>query len=375
MEKAKKPKKEIILNDRFHLIKSLGKGQFSEVFQAIDLQSKEEVALKYQPKSSFQTTKTNLHKEHLILDNLKNISGVPSKKLFLEHKSHDLLVLPIYKETLKDLYDRLGHFSLKTVLVLAIELIDILEKIHEQNIIHLDLKPENIMIGSLEKSGKQLCIIDYGLAKIYYDPKSKMHIPFGQTNLFTGSYTYASLNSHLGYELSRRDDFESLGYVLIYFLKGSLPWQFMTHENGGERIEKGKQLKKEISIETLCKGVPDKFKEYFKYVRQLKFDEKPDYQYLRGLFLEMKKVHGIDEVEEGDMHEWIEKENRPLNSADFVEEDEEFKDIHRRPSQFFLYDETRFNNQRTLSRSPLKPRSITEHKFSPKLRHPKHEGI
>jgi len=337
------------------LIKSLGKGKFSEVFHAVDLHSKEEVALKYQAKSVFQSSKSMLHKEHLILDNLKNVDGVPNKKLFLELQSHDLLILPVYKETLKDLYDRLGKFSLKTVIVIAIELIDILEQIHEQNIVHLDLKPENIMIGTSDKTGKQLCIIDYGLAQPYYDAQKKKHIPFTQTSTFTGSYSYASLNSHLGYELSRRDDFESLGYVLIYFLKGSLPWQFMTHESCEDRMKKGKKLKKEISIEILCNGVPEKFKEFFKYVRQLKFDEKPDYKFLKGLFLEMKKENGIEDLESEEIHQWIEEENDSLKYTDYVNENEEFNNVPKKTFDHYFHDG--FNNQRTMSKSPVKQRS------------------
>lgn len=346
-QKPKKIKKSVILNERFQLIKSLGKGQYSEVFHAIDLENQEEVALKYQQKSPFHSNKTTLYQESLILENLRNIEGVPNKKYFLENKSHDLLILPIYKETLKNLYDRLGKFSLKTVILLALEIFDILEHIHEKNIIHLDLKPENIMIGTNDKSGKQLFIIDYGLSKNYIDQIKKSHIEFNKTNIFTGTYSYASLNSHLGFEQSRRDDLESLGYILIYFLKGNLPWQFFEHEDKNERMRKSQKLKKEISIEVLCKDMPAKLKDYFNYVRGLKFEEKPDYEYLRGLFKELKKENGIEEVENGSFSQWIEKENsyqENLNTGD-DEYDENCKKISEK---YFHNDNLKFNNCRHL---------------------------
>ena len=353
MEKTKIPKKEVILNGNFKLIKNLGKGKFSDVFFAYDMMNQEEVALKYQQKTIFHSSKSMLHNESLILENLKNVKGVAHKKLFIEDKTYDLLILPIYKETLKDLYHRLGKFSLRTVIFIALELIDIIEQIHERNIIHLDLKPENIMIGTSDKTRKQLCIIDYGLAKKYIDENKKSHISFKKTNIFTGSYSYASLNSHLGFELSRRDDFESLGYILIYLLKGSLPWQSMNNENCEERLKKTAKLKKEVKIEKLCEGIHEKFKDYFEHVRKLRFEEKPDYEFLRGLFTNMEKGFGGKKLDNEYFLEWIEQENTSF--CDFVDENEEYQNGTKISDKYFS-DYLPFNNTRLRSRSTTSTR-------------------
>jgi len=265
------------------------------------------------------------------------------------------LILPIYNETLKDLYHRLGKFSLSTVIFIALELINIIEQIHEKNIIHLDLKPENIMIGTSDKTRKQLCIIDYGLAKKYFDENKKSHIPFKKTNTFTGSYSYASLNSHLGFELSRRDDFESLGYILIYFMKGSLPWQFINNENCEERLKKIAKLKKEIIVEKLCDGTHEKFKDYFKYVRSLRFDEKPDYEFLRELFTKMEKEFGGKKLENEDFLKWIEQEN--TSCCDFVDEIEEYQNQYGvKISDKYFGNYFGFNKMRSRSRANISNR-------------------
>lgn len=338
---SKENSQEIILNDRFKLIKHIGRGKFSEVYQGYDLHLNEEVAIKYQKKHAFHTSKTNLYKENLILQNLQNINGVPEKKLFLEDQSHDLLVLPIYKETLRSLYDRLGHFTLKTVVILAMELLDILENIHEKNIVHLDLKPENIMIGTNDKNARSLCIIDYGLSERFIDETNQSHVLQKNTYVFTGTNSYASINSHLGITLSRRDDLESLGYILIEFINGNLPWQQFTQEKNEEKFKKTQKIKKEMSTTKLCQGAPAKFKDYFSYVRNLQFDQKPDYKYLKQIFLEIMKDYKFQDVERSQIYEWIQKENEI-----FVNSAEESNEVHK------IYQNYLKNNEKSPSKSP-----------------------
>lgn len=148
---------------------------------------------------------------------------------------------------------------------------------------HRDIKPDNFLIGT-SKDADTIYVIDFGLAKHYKDPKTGLHISYRDGKSLTGTARYASLNTHLGIEQSRRDDLEGLGYVLVYFLKGCLPWQGLQAKDHKEKYEKIKNKKQLISIEKLCDGLPAVFTMYLKYCRTLRFDEDPSYVHLRRLF-------------------------------------------------------------------------------------------
>ena len=134
----------------------------------------------------------------------------------------------------------------------------------------------------------QVYLIDFGLAKKYRDKRVR-HIPLRQKESceLTGTARYASLNAHKGMELSRRDDLESIGFVLLYFLKGSLPWQGLQARSDQERFKLITEKKLSFSVERLCHKSPDAFKDYLNYCRGLKFEEEPDYEYLRDLFQQL----------------------------------------------------------------------------------------
>jgi casein kinase I homolog HRR25 len=154
-----------------------------------------------------------------------------------------------------------------------------LQLIHTRNFVHRDIKPSNIVMG-IGKHANVAYIIDFGLSKEYRNPCTRQHIPYGNTFGLIGSPTFASIHSHLGMEHGRRDDLESLAYVLIYFLRGSLPWQGLDFE-GHDLIAESKQ---QNSTDDLCEGLPQEFHTFLDYSRSLSFYDKPDYDYLRGLF-------------------------------------------------------------------------------------------
>ena len=140
--------------------------------------------------------------------------------------------------------------------------------------------------------------IDFGLAKRYRDPRTGDHIPYKDGKSLTGTARYASVNTHLGIEQSRRDDLESLGFVFMYFNRGSLPWQGLRAKTKKEKYDAIKEKKVSTSIETLCKGFPEEFSTYLNYCHKLGFDEKPDYGLLRKLFkdLYIRKGYECDYV-------------------------------------------------------------------------------
>lgn len=218
---------------------------------------------------------------------LQGGTGIPNVKWFGVEGDYNVLVMDLLGPSLEDLFSFCNRkLSLKTVLMLADQMINRVEFVHSKSFLHRDIKPDNFLMG-LGKRANQVYVIDFGLAKKYRDTSTHQHIPYRENKNLTGTARYASVNTHLGIEQSRRDDMESLGYVLMYFLRGSLPWQGLKAGNKKQKYEKISERKIATSTEALCRGYPTEFASYFHYCRSLRFEDSPDYQYLKRLFRDL----------------------------------------------------------------------------------------
>ncbi|KAL1539655.1 Casein kinase 1-like protein 11, variant 2 [Salvia divinorum] len=273
-----------VVGEKFKLGRKIGCGSFGELFLGVNIQSGEEVAVKLEP---VKTKHPQLHYESKIYMLLQGGTGIPNLKWFGVEGEYNIMVIDLLGPSLEDLFNYCNRkFSLKTVLMLADQLINRVEYMHSRGFLHRDIKPDNFLMG-LGRKANQVYIIDFGLAKKYRDLQTHKHIPYRENKNLTGTARYASVNTHLGVEQSRRDDLESLGYVLMYFLRGSLPWQGLKAGTKKQKYDKISEKKMLTPIEVLCKSYPSEFISYFHYCRSLRFEDKPDYSYLKRLFRDL----------------------------------------------------------------------------------------
>ncbi|KAH9713431.1 Casein kinase 1-like protein 2 [Citrus sinensis] len=272
------------VGNKFRLGRKIGSGSFGEIYLGTNIQTNEEVAIKLE---NVKTKHPQLQYEAKLYKILQGGTGIPNLRWFGVEGDYNVLVIDLLGPSLEDLFNFCSRkLSLKTVLMLADQMINRVEFVHSKSFLHRDIKPDNFLMG-LGRRANQVYIIDFGLAKRYRDTATHQHIPYRENKNLTGTARYASMNTHLGIEQSRRDDLESLGYVLMYFLRGSLPWQGLKAGTKKQKYEKISEKKVSTSIEALCRGYPTEFASYFHYCRSLRFDDKPDYAYLKRLFRDL----------------------------------------------------------------------------------------
>ena len=272
-----------LLLSKYKLLKKIGKGSFGNIYICKDIISNQFFAAKLENKESNINI---LEKEYKIMKNI-NIYKIPYAKEYGSNNIYNILIMQLLGKSLEQIFEQILHkekMSLHCICNIALQIIDILEQIHNKNYIHRDLKPSNFLFGNNASNNNKIYLIDFGLAKKYREDNNNKHHEMKQGKKLIGTARFASINAMDGLSQSRRDDLESLGYMLIYFLKGKLPWQNFMIKNKEERYDKIKQKKKNIDINELCSDCPDEIAQYITYVKNLKFDEDPNYIYIKSLF-------------------------------------------------------------------------------------------
>lgn len=327
-----------VCNGRYLLQKRIGHGSFGEIFWGYDTQKKIAVAVKMEKKAPHHQLQHELHVYEALkvylpsfngeekrfsptsnkessaapcrsssLDSLLSTSfptsnplssaaeqvgsgripivpGFPRVHQFATEKECSFLVLDLCGPNLEDLFNYCNrHFSLKTIIMLADQMLCRIEYLHSRGYVHSDLKPENFVLGR-GPFGHIVYLVDFGLSKSYIDKRTKSHVLFAKKKPLIGTARYCSCNTHRGFQQSRRDDLESIGFLLIYFNSGKLPWQGLKGENIKEKTIAIGNMKMSTTLESLCNGLPAAFLTYMDYCRKLEFSTDPDYRYLRQLF-------------------------------------------------------------------------------------------
>ena len=297
-----------VINDRFIIRKHLGGGSFGDVYEAEDMETQQIVALKFETGAATNPQLPNEYKCYRTLEHSSNVAKVYG--LFDYQKSR-VLAMDKMGPSLENLFKKCNKkFSLKTTLMIADQLLRAIEYVHHSGLLHRDIKPHNFLTGRGDQS-KTIFIIDFGVSTSYIDARTKEHVMYTSNNGLVGTAHYVSINTHLGDQQSRRDDLESIAYVLIRFLKGSLPWQSIKTKNIEERNEKITQLKIQTTPDMLCAGLPREFKTFFEYTRKLRYDETPKYVWIRQQFHQLFLKKGF--VNDG-VFDWDEEAaiHRPL---------------------------------------------------------------
>ena len=265
---------------KYKPVKKIGRGSFGKIYHVVRLKDNAAFAMKVEKIDAVQKT---LEREAYYLFTLQGGFGIPKLITFGRTKSYNILIETLLNKSLFDLFiNKNNKFRLTDCCFIGIQILEILEWIHSKDIIYRDVKPENFLIGI--KDPNAIYVVDFGLCKKYRSSKTGKHLLPKLTGKFSGTLIYASSNVLKGKESSRRDDIISLGYMLIYLLKRDIPWNSSFKDLNKEKYYNLIYLKDTNSNGELFKGLPDELIEYIKYSRSLKFEQDPDYTYLRSLF-------------------------------------------------------------------------------------------
>lgn len=289
-------------DSRYEIGRKLGSGSFGAVFSCKCKDSGKDFAVKVEKSS---TKLPMLETEFKLLKHLAGGIGVPEVHLFGVEEPYNFLVMDLQGRSLEALFSACKRkFSMKTILTLGEQMIERCEYMHSKRIIHRDLKPSNFLMGLGQKAA-EVQVVDFGLSMYFMDGKGN-HVPYVQNKSLAGTAHYASINTHAGMQQSRRDDLEAVGYMLVYFRCGKLPWQGLKVNDPDYKATRIFEEKKRISLEELCKKCPPEFLAFLQYVRAMRFQDTPDYErfrkalrdkFLRDRFKDDKRFEWSDVAE------------------------------------------------------------------------------
>ena len=289
---------DTVIGQKYRINRKIGSGSFGEIYSGtvIYQDSNQQVAIKFEKRSA---RCPQLRHEFKVYRELQGCTGIGRVMYFGTYRDCNVMVMELLGPSLEDLFNQCGRrFSLKTTLQLADQLLERAETLHENHLIHRDIKPANFVVSPGDTAAMVFCI-DFGLSKRYRHPHTLQHIPYREGRSLTGTPRYASVANHQGVETSRRDDLESIGYILVYFLLGKLPWQGLKVPHGvaGTASQKHRLIldkKTTTPLPELCRGCPVEFQEFIQYCRELQFDAKPNMTYVRNLFRDLYRRHGFE---------------------------------------------------------------------------------
>ena len=268
-----------IFFNKYRLVEKLGEGTFGMIFKCESTDGL--CAFKFEKKRNGR--RSLLRTESEVMIELKGY-GIPNIILYIEQGDYNIMIMELLGKSLESLVKQFNDekFSLKTVCMLAIEILKILKNIPNKHYIHRDIKPDNFAIGYSDQS--KLYLIDFGLAKQYRSEKTLQQKPMQKNKRLTGTARYASINALRGYDQSRRDDLESVGYVVAYLLRGNLPWQGIIVKTKEEKYAKILYRKQNVTSEQLFYGFPNELVTFIDYCKNLGYEEEPNYEYMTNLF-------------------------------------------------------------------------------------------
>jgi serine/threonine protein kinase len=276
---------------KYKPIEQISKGNYSLIYSGINIETNESVAIKLEARNIKEENQL-LPNEIFYLYKLRHSPGIVRIITTGRTKKYNILIEPLLGSTLYSLYlDHNKNFTLKDICLISIQCITRLESVHNKGIIHCDIKPENFSIGLKDK--RIIYLIDFGLSKKYRSDRTKRHIQFNITKTMCGTARYASMNALSGLQLSRRDDLESLSYMILYFLLKKLPWQGITAKNLEKRYKKIYDKKAELEKWDKFKELPTQIKNFVKYCRSLGFSQDPDYKLMKSYFYDLMNINNF----------------------------------------------------------------------------------
>nr|XP_048315466.1 tau-tubulin kinase 2 isoform X3 [Myodes glareolus]XP_048315467.1 tau-tubulin kinase 2 isoform X3 [Myodes glareolus]XP_048315469.1 tau-tubulin kinase 2 isoform X3 [Myodes glareolus] len=277
----------ILVKERWKVLRKIGGGGFGEIYDALDMLTRENVALKVE---SAQQPKQVLKMEVAVL---KKLQGKDHVCRFIGCGRNDrfnYVVMQLQGRNLADLRrsQSRGTFTISTTLRLGKQILESIESIHSVGFLHRDIKPSNFAMGRFPSTCRKCFMLDFGLARQFTNSCGDVRPPRAVAG-FRGTVRYASINAHRNREMGRHDDLWSLFYMLVEFVVGQLPWRKIKDK------EQVGSIKERYDHRLMLKHLPPEFSTFLDHISSLDYFTKPDYQLLTSVFDNSIKTFGVIE--------------------------------------------------------------------------------